>query len=64
MLENLSPADRAAVENFCRELAFALRRILAEAHNQTPIDLAQPILSDQPVEAFHLGKEGKHEKHR
>ncbi len=64
MLENLSPADRAAVEDFCRELAFALRRILGEAHDQTPIDLAQPILSDQPVEAFHLGKEEKHEKHR
>lgn len=64
MLENLSPADRAAVEDFCRELAFALRRICGEAHDHTPIDLAQPVLSDQPVKVSNPRKEEKREKRR
>lgn len=46
MLEDLSPAERMVVEAFCRELAFALRRILGATHEQHPTDLAQPVSTD------------------
>ena len=48
MLDDLSPADRAIVEAFCRALAFALRRILGETNEQEPVDLAQPVCDDHP----------------
>lgn len=47
MLEDLSPADRTIVENFCRELALALRRILEAGNELQPAELPQPVPADE-----------------
>ena len=48
MLDDLSPADRAIVEAFCRAVAFTFRRIVGETTEQEQVDLAQPVHDDHP----------------
>ena len=48
MIDDLSPADRIAVEAFCRALAYALRRIVGETTEPCSVDLAQPVPADAP----------------
>jgi hypothetical protein len=53
-MDDLSPADRAAVEAFCRAFAFALRRVVGETTEQKPVDLPQPVSSDSPDASGYL----------
>ncbi len=56
MLENLSPADRAVVEAFCRSLALALRRLANESGAPRPDDLAQPVPPEEIDEEQQQGR--------